>query len=93
VGIRPENVVVGDGPDALPGRIEITEQLGPEMLVHVDVPGLTLAAAAGDEARPDGRLVARAPGTFKGARGDRVGVAFDRGHLQLFDPESGDALP
>ncbi|HET7449555.1 MAG TPA: sn-glycerol-3-phosphate ABC transporter ATP-binding protein UgpC [Gaiellaceae bacterium] len=92
VGVRPEDVLIGDAADALPAQIEITEQLGPEVLVHVDVPGLTLAAAEGDEAPPGGRLVARAPGTFKGARGDRVRVAFDTEHLQLFDPASGEAL-
>jgi len=92
VGVRPEDVLIGDTVDALPAQIEITEQLGPEVLVHVDVPGLTLAAAEGDEAPPGGRLVARAPGTFKGARGDRVRVAFDTEHLQLFDPASGEAL-
>jgi len=94
VGIRPEDVVIGDADafDALPGQIEITEQLGPEMLVHVDVPGITLAAADGDEARTDGRLISRAAGTFKGARGDRVRVAFNTDHLQLFDPGSGEAL-
>ncbi len=81
-----------DAADALPAQIEITEQLGPEVLVHVDVPGLTLAAAEGDEPPPGGRLVARAPGTFKGVRGDRVRVAFDTEHLQLFDPASGQAL-
>ena len=84
--------MIGDAADALPAQIEITEQLGPEMLVHVDVPGLTLAAAEGDEAPPGGRLVSRAPGTFKGARGDRVRVAFNTEHLQLFDPASGQAL-
>jgi multiple sugar transport system ATP-binding protein len=94
VGVRPEDVVIRDASsfDAMPGRIEITEQLGPEMLVHVDVPGLTLAAAEGDEARPGGRLVSRAPGTFKGARGDQVRVAFNTEHLQLFDPVRGNAL-
>ncbi len=92
VGVRPEDVLIGDAADTLPAQIEITEQLGPEVLVHVDVPGLTLAAAEGDEAPPGGRLVARAPGTFKGARGDRVRVAFNTEHLQLFDPASGQAL-
>ena len=47
VGVRPEDVMIGDAADALPAQIEITEQLGPEMLVHIDVPGLTLAAAEG----------------------------------------------
>jgi multiple sugar transport system ATP-binding protein len=92
VGIRPEDIVVGDAADSLPAQIQITEQLGPEMLVHVDVAGLTLAATDGDEARSDGRLVSRAPGTFTGVRGDRVGVAFNAQHLQLFDPVSGEAL-
>jgi multiple sugar transport system ATP-binding protein len=92
VGIRPEDIAVSKAADALPAQIEITEQLGPEMLVHVDVPGLTLAAIDGDDARSDGRLVSRAPGTFTGARGDHVGVAFNAEHLQLFDPDSGDAL-
>jgi multiple sugar transport system ATP-binding protein len=92
VGVRPEDVVVGDHADALPAQIEITEQLGPEMLVHVDVPGVALAATEADEARPGGRLVSRAPGTFKGTRGDRVRVTLAAEHLQLFDPASGDAL-
>ncbi|HST15995.1 MAG TPA: ATP-binding cassette domain-containing protein [Gaiellaceae bacterium] len=91
VGIRPEDVVISDAADGLPGQIEITEQLGPEMLVHVDVPGLTLAGTDGDEARPGSRLVARAPGTFEGARGDRVRVTFTTEHLQLFDPTSGES--
>src|SRR6185312_6629024 len=74
VGIRPEDVVVGDaGP--LPAQIEITEQLGPEMLVHIDVPGVMLAAGEGEERRT--RLVSRAPGTYKGTRGDRVHVTFN----------------
>jgi len=92
VGVRPEDVLIGDAADALPAQIEITEQLGPEMLVHVDVPGLTLAAAEGDEAPAGGRLVSRAPGTFKGVRGDRVRVAFNAEHLRLFDPETGESL-
>ncbi len=91
VGARPEDVTVAEG-GTLPAAIEITEQLGPEMLVHVDVPGLTLAAAEGEEARPGGRLVSRAPGTFTGARGDRVRLALNTDHLQLFDPASGQSL-
>jgi multiple sugar transport system ATP-binding protein len=89
VGIRPEDVVVGDS-GLLPAQIEITEQLGPEMLVHIDVPGVTLAAGEGEERRT--RLVSRAPGTYKGTRGDLVRVTFNTDHLQLFDPESGEAL-
>jgi multiple sugar transport system ATP-binding protein len=89
VGIRPEDVAVGDAGEVA-AQIEITEQLGPEMLVHVDVPGLRLAATEGEERRT--RLVSRAPGTYEGARGDRVRVAFNTEHLQLFDPVSGDAL-
>jgi multiple sugar transport system ATP-binding protein len=92
VGVRPEDVVTASDDGTLPAQIEITEQLGPEMLVHLDVPGITLAAAEGEEARPGGRLVSRAPGTFKGSRGDRVRVALNTEHLQLFDPGSGQAL-
>jgi multiple sugar transport system ATP-binding protein len=92
VGVRPEDVLIGGAADALPAQIEITEQLGPEVLVHVDVPGLMLAAAEGEEAPPGGRLVSRVPGTFKGARGDSVRLSFNSEHLQLFDPVSGDAL-
>ena len=89
VGVRPEDVVVGDV-GTLPAQIEITEQLGPEMLVHVDVPGITLAAGEGEEPRT--RLISRAPGVYQGTRGDRVRVAFNTAHLQLFDPVTGDAL-
>jgi multiple sugar transport system ATP-binding protein len=92
VGVRPEDVLIGDAADALPAQIEITEQLGPEVLVHVAVPGLTLAAAEADEAPTDGRHDSRAPGTIRGTRGDRVRVAFNTQHLQLFDPGSGEAL-
>ena len=101
VGIRPEDFVTGDGAapesETLPAQIEITEQLGPEMLVHFDVPGVALANVEVEEvasAAPvrGGRLVSRAPATFKGARGDRIRVALVTEHLQLFDPGSGEAL-
>jgi multiple sugar transport system ATP-binding protein len=93
-GVRPEDVVIGS--EGLPAQIEITEQLGPEMLVHVDVRGVELANVEVEEAasaRPAGRLVSRAPGTFNGTRGDRIHVALNTEHVQLFDPETGEALP
>ncbi len=101
VGIRPEDFVAVDGAasesETLPAQIVITEQLGPEMLVHFDVPGVVLANVEVEEVASDspvrgGRLVSRAPATFKGARGDRVRVAINAEHLQLFDPSSGEAL-
>jgi multiple sugar transport system ATP-binding protein len=100
VGVRPEDFFVADAvPEAetLPAQIEITEQLGPEMLVHFDVPGLELAnveveEGAGEPSTQGGRLISRAPATFGGTRGDRIRVAINKDHLQLFDRESGEAL-
>ena len=97
-GVRPEDLVVAAAaePEALPAEVRITEQLGPEVLVHVDVHGLALANVelddAASEAHPEGRLVVRAPATFTAARGDRIRLAVDTGKLQLFERESGLAL-
>jgi multiple sugar transport system ATP-binding protein len=100
VGVRPEDfLATPDGmsaPEALPGQIEITEQLGPETLVHFDVPGLAAVnvevGTGTSETTSIGRLVARAPATFKVARGDRIGFAITKDNLQLFDAEDGRSL-
>ena len=65
--------------------------------MHFDVPGIVLANVEVDDAAAEpttrgGRLVSRAPATFKGVRGDRIRIAINMDHLQLFDSQSGDAL-
>ncbi len=96
VGIRPEDLLAADAPDrGLPARIEITEKLGPEMLLHLDVPGMALVDvddAGRDSTARTRTLVSRAPSTFGRGRGDRVQVEINLDHLQLFDRETGDSL-
>jgi multiple sugar transport system ATP-binding protein len=93
VGVRPEDFVVSPE-GVLPGSVEITEQLGPEVLVHFRVDGVSVAdlAAAEDASELRDTLVARLDAGFHGARGDaiRFGVRADR--VRLFDPATGDSI-
>jgi multiple sugar transport system ATP-binding protein len=102
VGLRPEDFVVANGSPqgvVLPARVEITEQLGPEVLVHFRLDGVETAILAPEpEQREDApsslsdALVARLDAGFQAARGDAIPFAVREDRLQLFDPASGQAL-
>lgn len=78
LGIRPEHIEPSvDGPISV--RVGLTEPLGANTLLYGSIEGtgeaLTISVPG----------VHRAPGDGH----DIVGVAFPRGHLHLFDPNSG----
>jgi multiple sugar transport system ATP-binding protein len=80
LGFRPEHATLVEpgAADALDGELYVVEPLGNE----------TLAAIRLGEDLVNVRL----PADFAGSAGERVGVRPERGHLHLFDPDTGDAL-
>ena len=73
IGIRPEHIdIVADGAGAWPGRILLTEHLGADTFLHVDL-------ATGD------KLVVRAPGDFAGKPGDAVALKPQVPRIHRFD--------
>ena len=110
LGIRPEDLedpsIGGEGHPTITGRVRLTEALGSEVVVHVDVaarPAVTeatreLAADAGDDVALE-RLEQETT-TFVGRFSPRsdvkqdqqVRVAVDTRSLHLFDPESARAI-
>src|SRR4051794_22053454 len=103
VGLRPENFSLagaGEGTPRIPAQITITEQLGPELLVHFRADGLSVAhpeglrrAADDEEAAIAGEtIIARFPPNTDVAPGQTVELELDRERLQLFDPVTGSSL-
>jgi multiple sugar transport system ATP-binding protein len=109
LGIRPENLedaaLASDSPAdrRLRGKVELTEALGSEVMVHFTVdapPALTddvreLAQDVGDERRATGdaeeqtTMVGRFDAHSKVHEGDTAEVAVDTRSLHFFDPETG----
>jgi multiple sugar transport system ATP-binding protein len=81
VGIRPDafGLVAAGSDGALDGVVHLTEMLGSEALVHVEIDGGERVTG-----RFDGRIAALA--------GDRVGIAVDPARLDFFDANGGRAL-
>jgi multiple sugar transport system ATP-binding protein len=76
LGVRPEHVIVGDGP--LKGEVALVEYMGARQILTVD-------SAAG-------RLKVRAPNAVVLRQGERVGLSFDPERVVVFDADSGEAL-
>jgi multiple sugar transport system ATP-binding protein len=109
LGVRPQNIEdaflvdAGDTDSTIEAAVELRENLGAEVDVHVgiDAPMPALEAVieateSGDAAalagRPEGIFVARlGPGT-KAREGRRVKLWLDPRALHFFDPDSGVAL-
>jgi multiple sugar transport system ATP-binding protein len=109
LGIRPENLedaaLASDTPSdrRLRGKVELTEALGSEVMVHFTVdapPALTddvreLAQDVGDERRATGEaeehttMVGRFDAHSKVQEGETAEVAVDTRSLHFFDPETG----
>ena len=88
VGVRPEfaRLVPESDPDCvLTGRVAVTEHLGKETQVHVDVAGDLVAAGGGS------LIITTDPRTAPD-EGSTVGVGFDPSSAHFFDVESGAAL-
>jgi len=83
LGVRPEHIALANGAAAgaaaAEGRIEVTEQLGSELLADVLVGSTSLIVSRVD---PEARL----------ERGQPVGLAFNASRLHFFDPDSGAAI-
>jgi multiple sugar transport system ATP-binding protein len=100
VGLRPETLEIANGASADQGSVielgvALTEALGSDLLVHLDVdaaPVLTgdqldVARQLGDTGTM-GRLTARLAPHTKARVGDRVRVRVDATRLHLFDGET-----
>jgi multiple sugar transport system ATP-binding protein len=101
VGVRPEHFVLAppnDEGEQLAAVVAITEQLGPEMLVHFSVAGLAPAEVAphGEPEEPssgsNGHFVARVDPGFSASRGEHLRVGLNTERIQIFDPASGESL-
>jgi multiple sugar transport system ATP-binding protein len=78
VGIRPEHIRIGNGPDALAGVVRIAEHLGSDTFLHVDV------ADAGS-------LTVRTTGQYDIAPSAPLSIVLDPEKIHRFD-ESGKAV-
>ena len=87
-GFRPEDISIVDRSDehTLTAVVEITEMLGPELLVHLRVEGLQVETGAPEI------LVARLAPSAAVRAGQRVDLRVDPAGLRLFDSHSGSAL-
>jgi multiple sugar transport system ATP-binding protein len=103
-GIRPEALeeVVSDAgsgeSSTLRGTVELREDLGPEVLVHVDVPGAPRALGgyvddpgAGDDVAigTSGLIIARLSPRSRARQGDIVELTVDPAGLHFFDRPGG----
>ena len=82
LGIRPQDVRVAspDDPQAIPGTVWMTELIGSERLIEVEIaPKLRITAEVKSEVRAE----LNAP----------AAVAFEPAKLHLFEPDTGRALP
>jgi len=75
LGVRPEHLTLGHGADAtLEGRVRLTERLGSETMLYVDLGAET-------------EVVVRTDGLSPVKPGDVVPVGLSRRSCHLFDPE------
>jgi multiple sugar transport system ATP-binding protein len=103
VGLRPEDFALANGggdSTRLPAEVQITEQLGPELLAHFHVEGLPVAHPEARRRVAEDEESAIAVDTVIGrfepdadlVAGQRVEIAINRERLQLFDPATGESL-
>ena len=101
VGVRPEDLLLGgDDSVSIAAQLEISERLGPEVLVHLRAADLPIADVGAPETPGDGResgrlegaIVARFDPDFAGSAGDTVTLGLNRDKIRLFDPQSGVSL-
>ena len=95
VGLRPEDLVLAAAStgEALPAAVTVTEQLGPETLAFVQIPGIDIVEDAAD--RPAGlaaTLAVRLDGASDVRPETAIELALRTERIQLFDPETGDSL-
>jgi multiple sugar transport system ATP-binding protein len=75
LGVRPEHLAVNDGGDGeIRGTVRITERLGAETILYVDVPG----------AEP---IVVRGSGAAREKAGEAVKIGVGAATCHLFAPD------
>ncbi|MFP7569435.1 ABC transporter ATP-binding protein [Marivita sp. S2033] len=79
LGVRPEDLHPGDGPELVRGPVLVQEPLGHETLIYVGVEGQ--------------EIIAKADGRTPPAVGQEVTLTAEKENLHLFDAQSGTALP
>jgi len=99
VGIRPESLrpTERDGPGTLAGRVAFVEDLGANLLVHLDIEGAELVNAGVIEDDEDiksvrPRLRAMLDGGLAIRPGEAMRLSVDAAAIHLFDAASGLAL-
>jgi len=97
VGLRPEAFTdspAGDAPGAggLRATVEITEQLGPEVIAYVRIDGLATVDLGERPVELNGALAVRLDARTQVRPGAPVTLAADVEQVHLFDAESGAAL-
>ena len=101
VGVRPEDFLLGgDDTVSIAAQVEISERLGPEVLVHLRTADLPVAdvgapTTQGDDQSPGrlaGAIVARFDPEFSSGTGDTISLGLNREKIRLFDPQSGASL-
>lgn len=100
VGVRPESMSLGDDGHGrrLRGTVALVEDLGNELLVHVDLPLPKTPARLGDDEGGDKATVSTGAFRLKAAIADRpalqsrIDISMKRSALLLFDAGTGAAL-
>lgn len=95
VGLRPEDLVLApaNADDSFPATVAVTEQLGPETLAFVRIPGLDVVEDGTD--RPAGLAATvgvRLEGTTDVRPESSIELAVRSDRVQLFDSETGESL-
>ncbi|WP_312620486.1 ABC transporter ATP-binding protein [Agrobacterium pusense] len=89
VGLRPEHLVLGDGPVTFSVRPTLVESLGSEKYVYFDAEGARVAD--GEEGRSKG-LIARVSHSGNLRADEALQLGFDPAQLYLFDAKTGARL-
>lgn len=79
LGLRPENLLISDEPQekgaSIPGQMLLTEVIGSDTIVHVDLGKHTIESFV--------------PGIYRGVSDRKIHVSFEPSAVYLFDKETG----
>lgn len=78
VGVRPDDLTLGEGTPVISGKVAVREPLGPETLIYVETKA--------------GEIIAKASGRTPPEVGEQVTLSADPANLHIFDAETGEAL-
>ncbi len=86
LGLRPEDLlpVDADGPNTISCKVELTEALGADTLVHCSL----LHGDDDMKTEHNDLLIARLEGSYRPQTGDSLTLAIRPGRAHLFDPET-----